>query len=125
WKTVFTSRLCGGRPTTSLPRSRIEPSSGSSKPPIIRSVVVLPHPDGPRSAKKEPAGISSEMPFTAVTPSNALTTDSSWTSLADDIAHRLGEDTRVEVDIGLAGGWGHESHIVEGRHEDAAVESVE
>ena len=41
------------------------PDVGSSKPPIIRSVVVFPQPDGPSSAKKEPRGISSEMPSTA------------------------------------------------------------
>ena len=36
-------------------RGRSRPSVGSSKPPIIRSVVVLPQPDGPSSAKNEPA----------------------------------------------------------------------
>ena len=30
------------------------PAVGSSKPPIMRSVVVLPQPDGPSSAKKLP-----------------------------------------------------------------------
>ena len=36
---MFTSRLFGGTPTTSVPRSRIVPSSGSSKPAIMRIVV--------------------------------------------------------------------------------------
>ena len=67
-------------------RAGSTPSSGSSKPPIIRSVVVLPHPDGPSSAKNEPAGISSEMPFDGDDVVERLTTDSSRTSLADDIA---------------------------------------
>ena len=49
------------------------PSVGSSKPPIIRSVVVLPHPDGPSSAKNEPRGISTEIPSTATDSSNRLT----------------------------------------------------
>ena len=46
---MFTSRLCGGTPWTRAPEMRISPSSGSSKPASIRSVVVLPQPDGPRS----------------------------------------------------------------------------
>ena len=33
------------------------PSLGSSKPPIMRSVVVLPQPDGPSSAKNLPLSI--------------------------------------------------------------------
>ena len=32
------------------------PSLGSSKPPIMRSVVVFPQPEGPSSAKKLPRG---------------------------------------------------------------------
>src|SRR5262245_40411051 len=56
------------------------PSVGSSKPPIIRSVVVLPHPDGPSIAKKAPRGISTEIPSTATVSSNRLTTCSSRTS---------------------------------------------
>ena len=34
----------------------MRPSVGSSNPPIIRSVVVLPHPDGPSKAKNDRAG---------------------------------------------------------------------
>src|SRR6201989_951146 len=44
---MLTSRWLGGTPTTSLPYRRICPSVGSSKPPIMRSVVVFPQPDGP------------------------------------------------------------------------------
>ena len=33
---------------------QIRPAVGSSRPATIRSVVVLPHPDGPSSAKNEP-----------------------------------------------------------------------
>ena len=58
----------------------MRPSVGSSKPPIIRSVVVLPQPDGPSSAKNEPRGISTEIPSTATVSSNRLTTFSSRTS---------------------------------------------
>src|SRR5689334_1636850 len=40
----------------------------------MRSVVVLPQPDGPRSAKNCPCSIVSEIPSTATTSSNSLTT---------------------------------------------------
>ena len=36
---------------------RIVPAVGSSSPATMRSVVVLPQPDGPSSAKNEPCGI--------------------------------------------------------------------
>ena len=52
---MLTGRLSGGSFVTSRPRSTIRPPVGSSKPPIIRSVVVLPQPDGPRSEKNSPA----------------------------------------------------------------------
>ncbi|CAB4952560.1 unannotated protein [freshwater metagenome] len=42
------------------------PAVGSSKPAIIRSVVVLPQPEGPSSAKNEPLGIVSDKSSTAV-----------------------------------------------------------
>ena len=48
-------------------RARCGPSVGSSKPPIMRSVVVLPQPDGPSSAKKRPCSISSDRLSTATT----------------------------------------------------------
>ena len=44
----------------------IVPFVGSSRPAIMRSVVVLPQPDGPRSAKNEPSGIVSDRSSTAV-----------------------------------------------------------
>src|SRR5215204_7026909 len=40
----------------SSPASVMVPEVGTSSPATIRSVVVLPHPDGPSSAKKDPAG---------------------------------------------------------------------
>src|SRR5258708_6598623 len=42
------------------------PPSGRSKPAIIRSSVVLPHPDGPSSVKNSPALIERLTPSTAV-----------------------------------------------------------
>ena len=51
---MLTLRLCGGVRETSTPSSRIAPSSGRSKPAIIRSVVVLPQPEGPSTVKNSP-----------------------------------------------------------------------
>jgi hypothetical protein len=42
----------------SWPVSTTRPSSGSSKPAIIRSEVVLPHPDGPSKEKNSPGATS-------------------------------------------------------------------
>ena len=47
WNTVFTLRRYGGVRDTSSPSRRMRPSVGASNPAIIRSVVVLPQPDGP------------------------------------------------------------------------------
>ena len=54
WKTVVVGRLCGGRSISDSPSSRISPCVGYSCPPIIRSVVVLPQPDGPSSTTYSP-----------------------------------------------------------------------
>ena len=51
WKTMLTGALAAGTYVTSAPSSRILPLVGSSKPAIIRNVVVLPQPEGPRSEK--------------------------------------------------------------------------
>src|SRR4051812_2797445 len=50
------------------------PAVGSSKPPSMRSVVVLPHPDGPSSAKKLPRSTSSVRSSTATTSSKRFVT---------------------------------------------------
>ena len=51
WNTVLTCRFSGGNFVMSCPSNRMRPLSGSSKPPIRRSVVVLPQPDGPKSVR--------------------------------------------------------------------------
>ena len=48
------------------------PAVGSSKPPIMRSVVVLPQPDGPSSATKPPRSKESERSSTALMSPKAL-----------------------------------------------------
>ena len=52
---MFTSRLFGGTPSTSSPCRTTCRAVGSSKPAIIRMVVVLPQPDGPSSEKNSPS----------------------------------------------------------------------
>ena len=58
WKTVLTLRLYGGVRETSSPSSRMRPSVGDSKPAIIRSVVVLPQPEGPSMEKNSPPAMA-------------------------------------------------------------------
>ena len=59
------SRLSGVRRETSLPSTRMRPEVGFSKPAIMRSVVVLPQPDGPSSVTNEPPPNASDTSSTA------------------------------------------------------------
>ena len=63
---MLVGRRKAGWPVTSSPSSSTVPSLGSSKPAIILSVVVLPHPDGPSIVKKWPRGMSRSISRTAV-----------------------------------------------------------
>ena len=74
WKTVLTLRLYGGVPTASTPPIRISPSSGCSKPAIIRSDVVLPQPEGPSSERNSPFRTWKETALTAVSAPKRLVT---------------------------------------------------
>ena len=58
------------------------PAVGSSSPATIRRVVVLPHPDGPSSAKNEPSGTVSVRSSTATKSPNRLVTPSRLEVLA-------------------------------------------
>ena len=69
---MLTSRLCGGTEVMFLPCNRIEPALGSLKPAIIRSVVVLPQPDGPSSEKNSFSAISRLRSLTTVELPNTL-----------------------------------------------------
>src|SRR3954447_22327122 len=62
------SRWCTGTWVRSRPPMTTWPSSGSSNPAIILSVVVLPQPDGPSSEKNSPGSTVSSTPATATTP---------------------------------------------------------
>src|SRR4051794_27951310 len=78
---MLTGRRFEKRDVTSSPCRTIRPSSGTSKPAIILSVVVLPQPLGPRSEKNSPSWIESVTSRTAsclpkrlLTPSRAIAT---------------------------------------------------
>ncbi len=51
---MFTGRLCGGTRVTSAPSRRRARPSGWMNPAMMRSSVVLPHPDGPSSVTNSP-----------------------------------------------------------------------
>src|SRR5262249_10441263 len=65
-------RCSEGSRVTSLSPNRIGPPLGSSSPATQRSVVVLPHPDGPSRETNSPSATSRSTPCTAVTPPNTL-----------------------------------------------------
>src|SRR5690606_32876764 len=55
---MATSRSRAGTLVTSRPFSSIRPEVTASSPAIMRSVVVLPQPEGPSSVKNSPSWIS-------------------------------------------------------------------
>src|SRR4051794_13341906 len=56
---------------------KTRPADGSSRPATIRSVVVFPHPDGPRRAKNDPCGTVRDRSSTATKSPNLFVTRSS------------------------------------------------
>ena len=68
WKTMPTLRWFGLRYVMSVPSTTIVPAVGFSKPAIIRSVVVLPQPDGPRNETNSPRTASRLKSSTATVP---------------------------------------------------------
>ena len=71
---MFTGRLEAGTFVTSRPSRRTRPTEGSSKPAIMRKVVVLPHPDGPSIVKNSPLRIvRSRSRTTGLSPNRFVT----------------------------------------------------
>src|SRR3954467_13356083 len=66
----------------SSPPSVMRPRSGCSKPAIMRSVVVLPEPEGPSRVKNSPAPTFRSTSSTATTPPYAFRHPSTETSAA-------------------------------------------
>ena len=77
---MLTLRLNGGTVATGSPSSRTSPSVGCSKPAIMRSVVVLPQPDGPSSEKNSPSAIVRSRSSTAVAAPKRFVTPSKRTA---------------------------------------------
>src|SRR5260221_13036463 len=72
---MLVGRLLGGVFAMSSPPIMILPAVIDSSPEIMRSSVVLPHPEGPRSAKNSFWAMSKETSSTAMTlPANFLLT---------------------------------------------------
>src|SRR5713101_7630852 len=66
-------RSLGGTSVTSSPAISTSPSLTSSSPAIMRSVVLLPQPDGPTSTTNSLSAMSRSMPRTANVSSTFLT----------------------------------------------------
>ena len=62
---MLTLRSAGPSVVTSWPWMMICPEVGASSPAIMRSVVVLPQPLGPRMVVRLPLGTVKLMPLTA------------------------------------------------------------
>src|SRR5437763_3487593 len=76
---MLTSRSLAERDVTSVPPMRMRPLVTDSRPATMRSVVVLPHPDGPSSVHSVPGSTLNEMSSTAVTSPYFLETCSKTT----------------------------------------------
>ncbi len=55
WNIMLTGRSYGGTPVMSSPSMNILPALGVSKPPSMRSSVVLPQPDAPSRQNISPS----------------------------------------------------------------------
>src|SRR5918998_5125002 len=107
-------RARGGRSLTTCPPIRTSPSVGRSSPAMVRSRVVLPHPEGPRRTRYSPSSVARSTPSTAWTrpPSNCLTSLRTSTTTvtaglsgpADQAA--LPPPLEDRVDLGLGVGHG-------------------
>src|SRR6185436_9185847 len=67
-------RRYGGTAVMSWPSMTMRPSSGVSKPAIMRNRVVLPQPEPPSRANSSPCAISRSTPSTAATAPKRLRT---------------------------------------------------
>ena len=83
WKTIPMLRRFGGRWVMSSPSIVIVPAVGCSKPAIIRRVVVLPQPDGPRNDTNSPFSAARLKSSTATVVAEPL-----LDALEDEEAHR-------------------------------------
>src|SRR6185437_1608220 len=86
---------------TSRPRMRIRPASGGKMPSIMRSVVVLPAPLGPRKPRIEPFSSAKERSSTAVkSPKRLVTWESSTMVKTRGSRSGLGHSIRTSPGAG-------------------------
>ena len=64
---MLTSRSFAARSVTSVPPISTRPADTGSRPATIRSVVVLPQPEGPSSVTRWPCCTRNDTSSTAVT----------------------------------------------------------
>ncbi len=64
---MLTSRSLAARRVTSVSPIRMRPPDTASRPATIRSVVVLPQPEGPSSVTSSPGATRNDTSSTAVT----------------------------------------------------------
>src|SRR5437763_168550 len=95
---------------TSSPPRKICPRVGSSRPAIMRSVVVLPQPEGPSRQKNSPSFTVKVESFTATKSANDLCRFSTRISAIASSSARELRDDREQGDAG------------ERRHERPGVE---
>src|SRR5216683_2600646 len=109
WNTMLTGRRFGVTEAPSWPCKRMRPLSGTSKPAIIRSVVVLPQPLGPSKEKNSPSRIERVTPRTAAAfPKRLPTLSSSIATLRSGIS---AECMPMELSVEHSGGRrGDERH---------------
>src|SRR3954452_18177871 len=88
----------------SAPPSVTRPVSGRSKPAMIRSVVVLPEPEGPRSVKNSPSPTVRSTSSTATTSPYVLRIPSTRTSAAKAAL----EDVEAALELVVANRKGDE-----------------
>src|SRR5690242_13321980 len=101
------SRSAARFEVTSSPPSRMRPDVGSSSPAIMRSVVVLPQPEGPSRQKNVPSAMVKVEPRTATNEPKdfcrlstriSAMAPASIRELADDHEHhRAGKDGREGI----------------------------
>ena len=94
-----TLRLLGGRLVMSLPSTLMLPESGYSKPAIMRSVVVLPQPDGPRKDTNSPLAAESTKSSTAAKAPNCFLTLASSRKPMPRLAHQWAPPISIRVRV--------------------------
>ena len=98
WNTVHTPSACarsGPFISTALPRTRISPASGRSRPPRSLISVLLPAPFSPTRACTSPRTAEKEAPSSARTPPNDLESLDPSTAVRRRFALRFGRRPHV------------------------------